>query len=806
MNTKNKIFLILFLVFSVASFSFGASSQQAVFVPNSSLAPSQQSYNGQITISGNDQLNGGNAQDSPQTLNFTLNVQSPTPLKLDLSTDKTQYQVGESAKYTISGSALPPNPSNGDTIPATIYAVAYPQGRGGCANGCQVNFIYSNNSWNAYNNQFIQEDVGNWTVYVKYNDTQSNSVSYIVGTGPSATISTNPQICQAPCDIRVSWTSSNISGSVVKIYKNNLLWNQTPNTSGQETDLGVPAGTYTYCIKGVNSDWTETNCLATATTIVNSSNQSTPAALLTINGVTSGSFRVGDSWTLRISSNILNSSVQICATQDKINFQDKINLGCTGYGNTNESGSWSKSGTFDSSVIGNWTEYAIVGNTNSNYINFTVSTGTQPPPPPSSQPTLQVVPSSLLFNVGDSGTQLEAYYYPDGLNNPQTRITVTNNSNWSSSNPSVATVGNSAFWPTKKGYVNAISQGQAIITATYNNLSAYATVTVNVNSASQRDKYKCVNYACVLAPDGNYLDYYNCSVNCSRSSPGPSSGTFDLQATDQSPSNPQTWYDTISTTINPGQTKSIYIRYLIPFIGNYTYWIWCNESNSSTDYKTISQNPDFSGSSYSPTDSQYQEYALWCNYTNAGNYSMKMIVRNDKTNGSYQDIVPITIKTSTPGNSPRYKCSGSSCVRDDLKGEYTTSNCNNECSGGGGGGENQTNEFILTVGVNPPGAGTVNVNPPNNNINSTNTFSYSTSTPVTLNIVSSSPGYTFQGWGGDCSSFRTSTICRITVNNNEKTVTAVFKTRGTIREIIPFRPPSLNEFLKQTASIFFGWR
>jgi len=27
-----------------------------------------------------------------------------------------------------------------------------------------------------------------------------------------------------------------------------------------------------------------------------------------------------------------------------------------------------------------------------------------------------------------------------------------------------------------------------------------------------------------------------------------------------------------------------------------------------------------------------------------------------------------------------------------------------------------------------------------------------------------------------------------------------------IREIIPFRPPSLNEFLKQTASIFFGWR
>ena len=107
--------------------------------------------------------------------------------------------------------------------------------------------------------------------------------------------------------------------------------------------------------------------------------------------------------------------------------------------------------------------------------------------------------------------------------------------------------------------------------------------------------------------------------------------------------------------------------------------------------------------------------------------------------------------------------------------------------------------------MNPRGAGTVNVDPPNNKVSLQSTFSYSTSTDVKLSIVSSSPGYTFQGWGGDCSSFGTSTICQIMVDST-KTVTAVFKTRGTIREIIPFRPPSLNEFLKQTASIFFGWR
>jgi uncharacterized repeat protein (TIGR02543 family) len=109
----------------------------------------------------------------------------------------------------------------------------------------------------------------------------------------------------------------------------------------------------------------------------------------------------------------------------------------------------------------------------------------------------------------------------------------------------------------------------------------------------------------------------------------------------------------------------------------------------------------------------------------------------------------------------------------------------------------------LTVNVSPPGSGIVNVDPPNNKVSLQSTFSYSTSTDVTLSVVSSSPGYVFQGWQGDCSG--TNITCPVTVNSN-KTVTAVFKTRGTIREIIPFRPPSLNEFLKQTASIFFGWR
>jgi hypothetical protein len=700
MNAKNKILIILFLIFSVANFSFGASSQQAIFMPNSNLAPLP--YNGQIKISGNDQLNGGNAQNSPQALNFTLNVQPSTPLTLTLSTDKSQYQVGESAKYTISGTALPQNPSNYQTITATIYAVAYPPGRGGCANGCQVNFIYSNNSWSAYSNQFASSDVGNWTVYVKYNNTQSNSANYSVSTStslnPSGTISTDPQICQAPCDIKVSWTSSNISGSVVKIYKNNqFLWNQAPNTSGQGTDWGVPAGTYTYCIKGVNSDWTETNCLATATTIVNSSNQSTPAASLTINGVTSGSFKVGDSWTLRINSNIPNSVVQICATQNN------TNLGCTNYGNTNSSGAWSLSGTFYSSVIGSWVEYAKVGSTNSNNINFTVSTQNN-----QSQPTLQVVPLSSLLNVGGSGTQLEAYYYPDGLSNPQTRITVTNNSNWSSSNTSVATVGNIASFFINKGYVTPISQGQAIITATYNSLIAQATV--NVSSQQTIPKYKCSGSSCVRD-----------DVN----------GTY--------------------TTSD------------------------CNN----------------------------------------------------------QCLV----------NIPKYKCSGSSCVRDDVNGTYTISNCNNQCSSPPPPPPptthlecNSSNQCVSIQGSGPNRCST----------NSDCGFGGSQSSGSGGSQSSGSGGSQFKGVcetqqigsstasycvnkacnpniPGDCtSSCKDDSECQNPSSSNHlecyNNACVIISGSGQnkcgtigpgckkIREIIPFNPPSFNQFLKQTASIFFGWR
>jgi len=633
MNTKNKIFLILFLVFSVASFSFGASSQQAVFVPNSNLPTGNPS--GQIIIKSNDQLNNSPLQD--QALNFTLNVQSPTPLTLNLSTDKSEYQVGESAKYTISGSALPQNSSNYQTITATIYAVSYPQGRGGCANGCAITFTYLNNSWTGYSNQFTSSDVGNWTVYVKYNNTQSNNVNYSVQSPTPLTLNLSTDKSEYQVGESAKYT---ISGTALP---------QNPS-NGQTITATIYAVAYPQgrdsCANGcnigftyLNNSWTGYSSKFTSSDVGNwtvrvtyNNTQSndvsytvlspqqpppnqtpTSTANLTINGVTSGSFRVGDSWTLKITSNLPNKEVTICAkppspTGDSCT--PAVNLGFSEY--TDSNGNWTANGTFGSDVVGTWKEYAKVGTTNSNYIDFTVSTGTQS--------TFWIFPASSTLSVGDV-VPLEAYYDPDGPSGPQTETIVTDNSDWSSSNPSVATVGNNTLsFFTNKGYVASISQGQATITATYNNLTAQATV--NVSSGTQ--------------------------------TPNP----------------------TPTPTPNPNPTP-----------------------------------------------------------------------------------------TPTPNPTPT--------------------------------------SYNLTVNISPVGAGTVNVDPPKNNINSTATFSYSTSTPVTLKIVSSSPGYVFQGWQGDCSG--TNTTCSITVNSN-KTVTAVFKTQGTIREIIPFRPPSLNEFLKQTASIFFGWR
>jgi uncharacterized repeat protein (TIGR02543 family) len=696
MNTKNKIFIILFLVFSVANFSFGASSQQAVFVPNSSLAPSQ-FYPGQIKISGNDQLNNSPLQD--QILNFTLNVQSQPPqnLTLNLSTDKTQYQVGESAQYTISGSALPQNPSNGQTITAIIYAVTYPPGRGGCANGCNVTFTYLNGSWSAYSNPFISSDGGDWTVHVTYNNTQSNDVSYTVMTLNLSTDKIQYQVGES--------AKYTIWGSVLP---------QNP------------------------------------------SNGQTITA--TIYAVTFPTGRGG------------------CANGCGVTF-------------TYSNNSWSAfSNPFTSSDFGNWTVYVTYNNTQSNNVSYTVGTGF----PPSSQPAFWIFPASSTLSVGGS-VQLQAYYDPDGPG-PQTETIVTDNSNWSSSNPSVATVGDTNSLFTRKGLVTGISQGQATITATYNNLSANATVNVT-GGVNPTPKYICSNGQCVRDDTNGTFSDNTCNNQCL------SQAIFDVSP---------------PTILLPvGSTTQIYAFYYepprFPFTTDVSLFAaWSSSDDNIATVYTTSTNTSkgpisikevkgvspgtaiITASYYSYSNLTLTAYATVIVYQG---YSCVNNTCNPDSNGQFTSLSACQSQCGQPPPQ-RYSCVNNTC-NPDSNGQFTSlSACQSQC------GQPPPPLFCLLINITPTGAGIVNVNPPNKNCPPDCTICFSTSSSITLNATSSR-GYVFKGWQGACSG--TNPTCQTTISGNT-TVDAIFNPYIRIREIIPFNPPSLNQFLKQTASIIFGLR
>ncbi len=83
---------------------------------------------------------------------------------------------------------------------------------------------------------------------------------------------------------------------------------------------------------------------------------------------------------------------------------------------------------------------------------------------------LAITPTTISV-LASQTTQLTAKYY----NNTGNEAALPPSTNWSSSNTAVATVNNS-------GLVNSIAAGQSIITASYNNIIATATVNVLANN------------------------------------------------------------------------------------------------------------------------------------------------------------------------------------------------------------------------------------------------------------------------------------------------------------------------------------
>ncbi len=93
---------------------------------------------------------------------------------------------------------------------------------------------------------------------------------------------------------------------------------------------------------------------------------SSPA--LSINGAVSGTYQVGQSWTLALSGGPPNSVFDLCYT-----IGDAAPSCLGGFGTTSPHGAWTLSGTFDSASAGVWTEWLQFSSGSvSNRISFTV--------------------------------------------------------------------------------------------------------------------------------------------------------------------------------------------------------------------------------------------------------------------------------------------------------------------------------------------------------------------------------------------------------------------------------------------------
>ena len=86
-----------------------------------------------------------------------------------------------------------------------------------------------------------------------------------------------------------------------------------------------------------------------------------PSANLTINGVTTGSFTVGQNWTFNMTSNQPNATIDLCAVHpdgaEDCTPTSQLNFS----GSTDPNGGWTATGTFQSSAVGSWKEWVCFG-------------------------------------------------------------------------------------------------------------------------------------------------------------------------------------------------------------------------------------------------------------------------------------------------------------------------------------------------------------------------------------------------------------------------------------------------------------
>lgn len=121
---------------------------------------------------------------------------------------------------------------------------------------------------------------------------------------------------------------------------------------------------------------------------------------LEINGATYASYPIGTAWTLKLTSNMPNTSFTICDINNG-------NQSCTpNWGTTDANGSWTSSGSFAPDTAGSWTEWVNFPNGQSSpIIVFTVTGGGTTGAGATTAPTTtNIAPTTTGTTVAPNGT------------------------------------------------------------------------------------------------------------------------------------------------------------------------------------------------------------------------------------------------------------------------------------------------------------------------------------------------------------------------------------------------------------------
>ena len=451
----------------------------------------------------------------------------------------------------------------------------------------------------------------------------SVTVNISIPSQPSGTISSTAS-CTAPCNVAVSWTSQYVANppNLVKIYKNGaFLWNQTANTPGSETDWSVPTGSYPYCLKAVNADYSETQLLPCSNTTVTSvgctySISPTSASYGSSGG--SGSFSVittaGCAWTASPAYSWIT-----------------ITSGSPGSG----------SGTVYYSVASN-AGAARTGTITAGGQTFTIS----------QSGTTGGAPTCNLTASPSSGTApLYGTLSWSTLNNPT--LCSASGGPWSGSKS--VSGSSEAYGPLSVSTVFSLTCSNA-----FGSNSCSAPVTVG--SAA---KYRCFGATCIRDDvSGIYSDPY-CSYSCVVTPKYKCNGTSCIRDditgifTDSNclgsciyPISVQlygsrnTTYSSLETSF-PNETvpTTIYPSWLMNSISpgsNYEFRVYCNEPNTTTDPSQITSPVLTSGMAYGQYSGWIYKPYVACTYSTPGNYFMKIITGIPNMSGTrYQSQVPI---------------------------------------------------------------------------------------------------------------------------------------------------------------------